>query len=126
MAHVPPPDVRLVLPAVPESAGVARHIIAGMLPPDLDPRRRELLLVAVSEVVTNAVLHAHHDARPAKLEVTGAVVDRVLSLTFIDPGRGMLPDPEERVPGVGLSIAAAAADTLEVRGGNELRLTFGL
>lgn len=118
-------DVRLVLPAVAESAGIARHVVAGLLPADLDPRRRERLLVAVSEAVTNAVLHGHHDGEVGTLELAGELRDDVLELRFRDPGHGMLPRLDGRGLGVGLSIVAAAADTLEVRG-DELRITFAL
>lgn len=119
-------DVRLVLPALPESAGIARHVVGGLLPGDLAPRRREQLLVAVSEAVTNAVLHGHHDGAVGTLEVLGRVVEEVLELRFIDPGRGMIPRLDGRGLGIGLSIVAATADTMEVRGGDELRITFSL
>jgi serine/threonine-protein kinase RsbW len=126
MTGGPQPDVRLVLPAQPEAAGIARHVVGGLLPGDLDGRRREQVLVAVSEAVTNAVLHGHRDGAVGTLELLGRVADEVLELRFIDPGRGMIPRLGGRGLGIGLSIVAAAADTMEVRGGDELRITFAL
>lgn len=120
------PDVRLELPALPASAGVARHVVAGLLPDDLPPGRREQLLVAVSEAVTNAVLHGHRDGGVGSLTLLGRRAGDVLELRVIDPGRGMIPRLDGRGLGIGLSIVAAAADTMEIRGGDELVITFGL
>jgi anti-sigma regulatory factor (Ser/Thr protein kinase) len=76
--------------------------------------------------VTNAVLHGHRDGSVGTLELLGQVLDDVLELRFIDPGHGMIPRLDGRGLGIGLSIVAAAADTMEVRGGDELRITFAL
>jgi anti-sigma regulatory factor (Ser/Thr protein kinase) len=119
------PDVRLELPAQPASAGVARHVLGGLLPDDMPPGRREQLLVAVSEAVTNAVLHGHHDGIPGNLTLLGRRDGDLLEVRVIDPGRGMIPRLDGRGLGIGLSMVAAAADSLEVRG-EELRITFAL
>lgn len=122
----PVPDVRLELPALATSAAIARHVVAGLLPPDLAPGRREQLLVAVSEAVTNAVLHGHHDGEVGALTLTGRRIGDDLELRVVDPGRGMLPSGNGRGLGIGLSIVAAAADRMEVLGGEELVITFAL
>lgn len=120
------PDVRLVLQTLPTSAGVARHVIGGLLPADLPRGRREQILVAISEAVTNAVLHGHHDGGMGELTVVGTRHAEMLELRVLDPGRGMIPELDGRGLGLGLSIVAAAADSMEIRGGAELIIRFAL
>lgn len=125
-ADEPIPDLRLDLPALPVSAGIARHVVAGLLPDDIAPGRREHVLVAVSEAVTNAVLHGHHDGAIGTLTLTGRLDPDLLELRVIDPGHGNVPQLDGRGPGIGLSIVAAAADSMEIRDAGELIIRFVL
>lgn len=126
MGPVPPPDVRLVLPAVPESAAIARHVVAGLLPAEIDGRRREMLLLAVSEAVTHAVLHAHGDGARGTVELRGEATPGALTLTLTDVDGGGAAVRGAFAGSASLAIVASVADSMEARDGRSLRLTFAL
>lgn len=85
--------------------------------------------LAVSEAVTNAVLHAYVDAPSVgEVEVEACRSDRVLDVTVRDFGRGMRPRPDSPGLGLGLPLIAQLTDQLDVRsnGCTALRMRFEL
>jgi serine/threonine-protein kinase RsbW/stage II sporulation protein AB (anti-sigma F factor) len=66
--------------------------------------------LAVSEAVTNAVVHAYVDApEPGEIEVVARRTgDDCLEILVSDAGRGMLPRPDSPGVGLGLPLVAAA------------------
>ena len=124
------PPLRQALPAVPESVGLLRAQVtqfvsaAGVGEPQLAAVR-----LAVSEAVTNAVVHAYtRFEQPGEVRVETFVEAGTVHLIVSDDGGGMLPRHDSPGLGVGLPLIADSADTLQIGvskcGGTELRMTF--
>ncbi|HWC25094.1 MAG TPA: ATP-binding protein [Solirubrobacteraceae bacterium] len=87
--------------------------------------------LAVSEAVTNAVVHAYAGApRPGPVHVAAWLQGDELRVEVRDDGAGMMPRLDSPGLGVGLPFIAATADVLDIdsppRGGTRLRMTFAL
>ena len=86
--------------------------------------------LAVSEAVTNAVVHAYVGVRPGPVRLAARLHDDCLLVEVSDDGGGMMPRLDSPGLGVGLPFIADTADTLDIasspRGGVRLRMTFGL
>jgi anti-sigma regulatory factor (Ser/Thr protein kinase) len=88
--------------------------------------------LAVSEAVTNAVVHAYVDAaEPGDVEVTAEVHDgNGLEIQVCDDGRGMMPRLDSPGLGVGLPIVAKIAQRFKVEarptGGTAVRMFFAV
>jgi serine/threonine-protein kinase RsbW len=85
--------------------------------------------LAVSEAVTNAVVHAYvDDEQPGDVHVVTFVRGATVHVTVSDDGAGMMPRLDSPGLGVGLPFIADIADTLDIDssegGGTELRMTF--
>ena len=78
-------DVDIVLAARPHSVSVARHAVGRLLDtaPLIPTERVEDVLLLVSEVVTNAVMHAGTAVRVTALAAAGRVL---VAVTDDDPG----------------------------------------
>jgi serine/threonine-protein kinase RsbW/stage II sporulation protein AB (anti-sigma F factor) len=124
--------LRRSLPAVPASVPRLRSVVAefavaaGVQEPQL-----AAVKLAVSEAVTNAVVHAYADAdRPGDVHVEGSVRGDTVHLVVSDDGAGIMPRLDSPGLGVGLPFIADTADTLDIGttdgGGTELRMTFRL
>jgi anti-sigma regulatory factor (Ser/Thr protein kinase) len=118
--------------AVPASVPALRGAIAEFV---IAAGVREPLLtsvkLAVSEAVTNAVLHAYVGAvRPGAVRVAAWLEKDSLLVEVSDDGGGMMPRLDSPGLGVGLPFIADTADTLDIssspRGGAHLRMTFAL
>ena len=93
-------------------------------------RDPDAIALAVTEAVTNAVLHAYIDEpEPGEVEV---VVQRVaedcVEILVCDDGRGMRPRTDSPGLGLGLPLVATLADNFEVQardgGGTRVRMAF--
>jgi serine/threonine-protein kinase RsbW/stage II sporulation protein AB (anti-sigma F factor) len=124
--------LRRTLPAVPSSVTALRHEVAdfvtaaGIGEPVLTGVK-----LAVSEAVTNAVVHAYVGAEhPGEVRVRASVHDHEVVVTVSDDGCGMVPRLDSPGLGVGLPFIAHTADTLDIEhnaaGGTELRMSFRL
>ena len=122
-------DVRLTLPAQPESIPVIRHVLGAFaealrLPPDMVEDMR----LAVTEACTNVVRHAYDDDEAGSIDVVMQPSPERLQVIVSDRGRGMGPSPDVGGPGLGLPLIAALSDSLELEeapmGGNRLRMSF--
>jgi anti-sigma regulatory factor (Ser/Thr protein kinase) len=121
------PLLAVDLPAVPESAPVARgavmEALAGVA---VD---RDAVGVVVSEAVANAVMHAYRDrGAPGRVRVAVEVGDERLELEVSDDGVGMAPRMDSPGAGLGLPLMAGFADEVLVDGshGTQLRARFQL
>ena len=123
-------SLQRALPAVPASVTELRHEVVGFVEaagvgePVLSGVR-----LAVSEAVTNAVVHAYVDADcPGEVRVQACLRDDEVRITVSDDGCGMVPRLDSPGLGVGLPFIANAADTLDIdhnaAGGTELRMSF--
>jgi serine/threonine-protein kinase RsbW len=84
--------------------------------------------LAVSEAVTNVVLHAYRDGRAGDVRVVACRYPNELVVVVRDYGCGMRPNPRSPGAGLGLSIIGAAASEMNIErpddGGTRLRLRF--
>jgi anti-sigma regulatory factor (Ser/Thr protein kinase) len=118
------------LPATPDVIPTLRHEIAdyaqsvGIRGAQLDGVR-----LAVSEAVSNVVLHAY-DGEPGLVHVTASVVGDEFWVLVADDGRGHNATPIHEGLGWGLAFITEAADDFALAeragGGSEARIVFRL
>jgi stage II sporulation protein AB (anti-sigma F factor) len=118
-----PNRFRLLLAAREENVAVARAAVASAaaaLPFTL--AEIEELRIAVSEAVSNAVLHAY-GARGGEIEVAVEVRPEAIEVRIVDAGRGIADVERARRPeystldghlGLGFAFMEAMADELDV------------
>ena len=132
MASGPPSPLRRSLPAVPDSVPELRNALADFAHrAGASPTALEQIRLAVSEAVTNVVLHAYVGAAAAgPVHVAAEVENSALNVVVADEGRGMVPRLDSPGLGLGLALIAHAAENLEVHDGDpagtRLRMTFPL
>ncbi len=126
------PQIRLSLPAIPESLPLIRQVIATLVAAQaLPPRRQEQVLAAVATAAADAVRHAYRDAPPpGEVVIEGSVGAGRLVIMVSGDGPGIAPRlGTGDVPG-GLALLAAFADRLELgpgtAGGSSTRMSFRL
>jgi anti-sigma regulatory factor (Ser/Thr protein kinase) len=121
-----------VWPAVAASVAEARNAVSAFAAA-AGARGDALAAVslAVSEAVTNAVLHAYLDRdEPGSVEVRARREADAVVVEVADEGRGMLPRTDSPGLGLGLPLIAQMTESLEVHdrngGGTEIRMAFAL
>ena len=123
------------VPAERDQVAPLRHrVIAHAAQHDVAEPPINDLALAVSEAVTNAVMHAY-EGRPKPGNVTVCLdiepdKNRV-EVTVADDGDGMVPRPDTPGLGLGLPLIAQLAETFQVGTpptgtGTEIRMTFHL
>lgn len=94
-----------------------------------EPEQVEALRLAVSEAITNAVLHAYPDGE-GEVQVTAALADDEVWVLIADEGQGFRVRHDSPGLGMGLALIVAVSDYFALvkrsGGGTELRLRFGL
>ena len=85
--------------------------------------------LAVSEAVTNAVIHAYVGApEPGAVSIDAMFEGDSLLVEVADDGSGMMPRLDSPGLGVGLPLIADTTDTLDIgnspQGGTLLRMSF--
>lgn len=118
-------------PASPEHVGAARRTVsaaarrAGADDPVLDAVR-----LAVSEAVSNAVVHGYRGTASGAFTVAVEWEDDELRVTVRDEGCGMQPRADSPGAGLGLPLIANVTDSFSVtaleEGGTEVCMTFPL
>ena len=121
-------EIDLRFPALSRNEALARAAVSQLLLP-FEPTVEELadLRTAVSEAVTNAIVHAYRGREPGQVRLTVKVLeDRRVLLRISDDGIGiadvekaMQPlfttDPEGERGGMGFPIMQSFTDRLRVR-----------
>lgn len=107
------PLLAVDLPAVPESAPVARgavmEALAGIA---VD---RDAVGIVVSEAVANAIMHAYRDrSRPGRVRVSVEVGEESLEVAVSDDGIGMAPRIDSPGAGLGVPLMTGFADEVVV------------
>jgi len=113
LRRVPAP-VELTLARDVEAPASARSAVGALAAElDLAGRVAHTLVLLVSEVVSNAVLHST-GPDDAPIGLSAAVDDDVVRVTVTDAGEGFIPterDPERIDGGYGLYLVAKAASS---------------
>lgn len=118
-------------PAVPEAVPVARQALARVAAGAgaADDRLDDIRL-AVSEALTNAVVHAYRGGEAGPLRVTAAVAADELWVLISDDGRGLHAWNDSRGLGIGLSLISRLSDDFAIvaraSGGTEVQMRFDL
>ena len=119
-------SLQLRLAAEPPSVPIARHALTQYAKEN--GADAEAVAVAVTEVVTNAVLHGFPDARGQVL-IEAWPSDHDLFVVVSDDGRGITPNPASPGLGYGLPLVAALTEEMGIEaseaGGTRLRMRFG-
>ena len=109
----PATSLELSLAAESDSVGEARHAVAdfarehGADPGDV--------ALAVSEGVSNAVIHAFRGRDPGRIDVRAIVdTDRVV-VSVSDDGVGVAPNPDSPGLGLGLALIGSLTEGVELR-----------
>ena len=129
--QVPPVPVSLTQPAVPASCSDARHAVREALTSAaVDMAAIDL---AVTEAVTNVVVHAYRDRAPAdepgRVRVAVTIAVDAVRILVADHGGGMAPRPDSPGLGMGLSLIASVCDRLEIEqrdDGTRVRMAFAV
>jgi anti-sigma regulatory factor (Ser/Thr protein kinase) len=105
----------LELPVTPESVGRARHALAGLVP----LAQESDVALAVSEAVSNAVLHAFIDRPPGTITVRARREPERLVVTVSDDGGGMKPNLNSKGLGVGMGLIREVSDELRIESSDD-------
>lgn len=118
-------------PAIAESVPRARNdVVAFAVRRGASEAQVAAIRLAVSEAVSNVVVHAYDRDRPGEIQVTAEIAARELWVLVSDEGRGF--QAPARTPGLGwgLPLIAHMSDRLEIaeraEGGTEIRMRFAL
>jgi anti-sigma regulatory factor (Ser/Thr protein kinase) len=110
--HLAPP-LRIVLPAIPEAVGVARHLVRSLIGEDHSVV--DSIVLCVSELVTNAVEHSLSGAHAAALTLCMHACHKGVVIQVRDAGGPTEPrltddGGPEAEHGYGLLLVDALAD----------------
>ncbi|MCQ2560244.1 MAG: anti-sigma F factor [Clostridia bacterium] len=117
--------VKIEFPAHPQNVALARSLVAALVA-EADPTLSELdeLKVAVSEAVTNAVIHAYPENPQGLIELTACLESSRVTILIRDWGQGIADLPkaleadystqQERM-GLGFSLMQAFSTEMEVK-----------
>jgi len=120
------PSLELELPAVASSVAAGRHAVRKFC----DGRALDhgTIAIAVSEALTNVVVHAYRDSGVGPMRVSATMLADVLMVVVSDDGQGMTPRYDSPGMGMGLLLIdqlAGATDVDSDDGGTRLEMRFG-
>lgn len=121
------------LPARPESVAALRRAVDDYAASGgIGERQREDIALAVSEALSNAVVHAYADRdEPGHVRIDAWIGEGMLQVCVSDDGVGMTPRVDSPGLGLGLALMGQVADRLRLedsapRPGLRVRMTFAL
>jgi anti-sigma regulatory factor (Ser/Thr protein kinase) len=103
----------LSLAARSESVAKARHAAADfarLMGADPDD-----IALAVSEAVSNAVIHAFRDREPGKIDIRAFPEEDSVVVSVSDDGVGVMPNPDSPGLGLGLALIGSLSAGVELR-----------
>lgn len=117
-------------PALPDSVARGRRELSSFAEAaGADERQVESIRLAVSEAMTNAVLHAYREGG-GEVHLTAALVSDELWVLVADDGCGLEPRTDRPGLGLGLAIMSQVSEEMAVvpraSGGTEVRMRFAL
>ncbi len=122
-------DARLdaVYPALAHAVTSARHELGAYAERmGINGERLDNIRLAVSEAVSNAVLHAYR-GEPGPIRLTAAVTAGMLRVTVADDGCGHRTPAQKPGLGLGFGLMATVSDEFELadgRPGTQVHLVF--
>ena len=116
----------LQLAASADSVRVARHAASEYAAENgIDP---DPVALAVSEAVTNAVVHAYRDQSPGEIALRLRKNGVGIVITVADAGAGIRPNPNSPGLGYGLALVASLAEEVAIArsdgGGTAVKMRF--
>jgi serine/threonine-protein kinase RsbW len=125
------PDMELALDARAENIAIVRHVLGGLGEAyDVPEEKLSDIRLAVTEACANVVVHAYPEGQEGRMEVLASMEEERLTVLVRDWGRGIRPRPDSPGLGLGLSLIAALAESVQLgHGGNErteVQMTFAL
>lgn len=101
--------------AVPGSVGQARREVVALAQRDgASDEDLERVRLAVSEAVSNVVIHAYSEQAGGLVSLTAAAIDGELTVLVADGGCGLGGAPRSEGLGLGLAIITQLCDSLTV------------
>jgi anti-sigma regulatory factor (Ser/Thr protein kinase) len=119
-------------PATPEHVREARREVTALARrAGVDEPVLHGVKLAVTEAVSNAVLHGYREGAGGEITMVAEAEDHRLDVTVRDRGCGMSPHPAGHGAGLGLPLIAELSDGLAVGptadgSGTEVHMTFRL
>jgi len=118
----------LRLEAEPAAVGRARQAVVAFAERHALARAADVAL-AVTEAVTNAVVHAYRDGATGQVRVVACPRADGLLVVVRDYGCGMQPNPGSPGAGLGLAVIGALAGEMNIErpedgGGTRIRIRF--
>ena len=116
--------------AVPEAVPALRHsLVEFVRAAGADEQQCEAVRLAISEAITNVVLHAYGSER-GLVHLSASIAGSEIWVTVADDGRGITAPSEHPGLGQGLALIGAVSKSIAIlrrsSGGTELRLRFAL
>jgi serine/threonine-protein kinase RsbW len=124
-------SLRRSFPADPGAPSVARKAVKDFLRANgADPGTLSDVLLAVSEVVTNCVVHAYREQPGGKVDLEARHSGDRLVLSVADEGAGMAPRLDSPGLGLGLPLVGRVARRVDITaqagGGTLVSMSFDL
>lgn len=122
-------SIRRTFAAGPGAPGIARRAVREFLR-GADPCALADVLLAVSEVVTNCVVHGYRDVPHGTVELEARRNGDHLLLSVADAGSGMAPRLDSPGLGLGLPLISQIAERVDIsspaNGGTLVSMHFSL
>ena len=119
------PAIELELPSVASSVAAGRHAVRDFC--DGHSLDHGTIAIAVSEALTNVVVHAYRDTGDGPMRISATMFADVLLVVVSDDGQGMTPRSDSPGMGLGMLLIGRSASALEVDsddGGTRLEMRF--
>jgi serine/threonine-protein kinase RsbW len=125
------PDMELALPARAENIAIVRHALGGFAEAfAVSEAKLADIRLAVTEACANVVVHAYPNGEEGAMEVLASMEEGGMVVRVRDWGQGIRPRPDSPGLGLGLSLIAALAETVQLGHDEaehtEVRMTFSL
>jgi anti-sigma regulatory factor (Ser/Thr protein kinase) len=117
--------------AVPDAVPLARRALTAVAAAaGAGGERLDEIRLAVSEALTNAVVHAYEEGEGGSFHVTAAVASNELWVLIGDDGHGLRAWNDRRGLGIGLALISGLSDDFSIvtraSGGTEVQMRFDL
>jgi serine/threonine-protein kinase RsbW len=123
--------MELTLPARAENIAIVRHAFGGFGEAfDISEEKLSDIRLAVTEACANVVVHAYPEDEEGVMMISATVLGDELQVAVCDWGQGIRPRADSPGLGLGLSLIAALAETVQLGQDTaehtEVRMTFSL